>query len=126
MKSSLPLAGLLIACTLLLAACGQAADTPPSAAEIAQSASLRPADARLAAVYERSCLNCHGRPESAAPLSGLARAWEKRLAKGMPVLLASAKNGLGAMPAMGLCADCSDADLNDLIAFMALEKKDEK
>lgn len=126
MTCSLPLTGLLIACTLLLGACGQAADTAPSAAEIAQAASLRPADARLAAVYERSCLNCHGRLESAAPLTGLARAWEPRLAKGMPSLLASAKNGLGAMPAMGLCPDCSDAELNDLIAFMALGKKDEQ
>jgi len=35
------------------------------------------------------------------------------------VLLASVKNGLGAMPAKGLCFDCSDEDYTALINYMA-------
>lgn len=100
---------------LLLAACS--AEAPPP--DRARLEALRPADARLAAQYERSCLLCHARPESGAPLTGHAAAWAPRLARGMDALLASSRQGLGAMPAMGLCADCSDADLRALIEFMS-------
>jgi len=100
----------------LLAACGEGAQQPPDISRIEQ---LRPAEARLAGLYERSCLLCHARAGSGAPLSGDAAAWQPRLAKGMDTLLANARHGLGAMPAMGLCADCSEADLQALITFMS-------
>ncbi|MCV2356941.1 c-type cytochrome [Paucibacter sp. B2R-40] len=100
----------------LLAACGPAKQEQALAARRAEQ--LRPADARLAALYERSCLNCHARADSGAPLTGQPEAWGLRSARGLPALVQSAKQGLGAMPAMGLCADCSDVDLRDLITFM--------
>lgn len=103
---------------LLLAACSR--DDKPTPA---QAEALRPADARLAAVYERSCLNCHGRSDGAAPLTGHASAWAPRLAKGMPALLQSLHQGLNSMPAMGLCPDCSDSDFEHLINFMSLSHK---
>lgn len=107
---------------LALQACGR--DAPPTAAAIAaQAETLRPAEARLAAVYERSCLACHGRAHSGAPLTGDAQAWAPRLAKGMEALLLSSRQGLGSMPAMGLCADCSDADLRALTEFMSTKAK---
>ncbi len=105
---------------LALQACGR--DAPPTAIA-AQAEALRPAEPRLAAVYERSCLACHGRAHSGAPLTGDAQAWAPRLAKGMEALLLSSRQGLGGMPAMGLCADCSDADLRALIEFMSMRAK---
>lgn len=100
---------------LLLAACGEQKPTVP---DIAQLEQLRPSEARLAGLYERSCLLCHARAGSGAPLTGDAAGWAPRQAKGMQTLLANARQGLGAMPAMGLCADCSEADLQALINFM--------
>lgn len=116
MMSTATLIRLFLGCGIaLLTACGKPADP---AAAAARAEALRPADARLAAIYERSCLNCHARADSGAPLTGHAQGWATRSQRGQPALLTSAKQGLGAMPAMGLCADCSDADLRDLITFM--------
>nr|WP_316643339.1 c-type cytochrome [uncultured Roseateles sp.] len=108
----------LLIALLLLTACSR--DDKPTPA---QAESLRPADTRLAAVYERSCLNCHGRSDGTAPLTGHASAWAPRLAKGMPALLHSVHQGLNSMPAMGLCPDCSDSDLEHLITFMSRTDK---
>ena len=100
----------------LLCGCGAKPAPSISAAEVE---ALRPADARLAAAYERSCLLCHGRPGSGAPATGDTTAWAPRLAKGADALLASSRDGLGGMPAMGLCTDCSEAELRQLILFMS-------
>jgi cytochrome c5 len=37
----------------------------------------------------------------------------------MPTLLKHTREGLRGMPAMGLCADCSDDELRALITFMS-------
>ncbi|HET8693886.1 MAG TPA: c-type cytochrome [Aquabacterium sp.] len=101
-----------------LAACGN--DTPPEPGEpdVARAESLRPADPRLAEKYERACVTCHA-TRSAAPLTGFAPAWAPRLRQGMDTLVAHARDGFKGMPAKGLCSDCTDADLHDLIAFMS-------
>jgi len=104
-----------LALLALLAGCGDHS-APPTAASIE---ALRPADARLAAAYEHSCLLCHGRLNSGAPATGDNAAWAPRLAKGLDALVGNARNGIGGMPAAGLCADCSDADLRQLILFMS-------
>ena len=41
------------------------------------------------------------------------------LAKGMEALVSSVKNGLGVMPAGGMCTTCSDDDYKALITYMA-------
>ncbi len=105
----------LLALVALVAGCGER-PVPPTVASVE---GLRPGDARLAAAYERSCLLCHGRLGSGAPATGDRAAWAPRLAKGLEALVASARDGLGGMPAMGLCADCSDAELRELILFMS-------
>ncbi|TDM06413.1 MAG: hypothetical protein C4K60_17800 [Ideonella sp. MAG2] len=115
----------LLTLSALLSACGNASAPPPSPAELAQVAALRPSDARLLAIYERTCVNCHAHIESKAPLTGLARDWKPRLDKGMNTLLANTKHGIGAMPAMGFCADCSDEELTGLIAFMSTPKAEQ-
>ncbi len=107
---------MLAAVALTGAGCGKPDAPPatPSAADLER----RPADARLAALYERSCATCHARVGAGAPLAGDQAAWAPRLAKGKGALLQSAQQGLNAMPPMGLCPDCSADDLSALIDFM--------
>ena len=102
----------------LLVACSQA-PTPPTPEQVAAAEAARPADPQVASIYQRSCVSCHTAPASTAPLVGLAAAWEPRLKQGMPVLVQHAREGYKAMPAKGLCSDCSDADLQKLIEFMS-------
>ena len=104
----------------LAAVAGCSPKTPAAPARpVAELESLRPADTRLADVYERACFLCHARAGTGAPLVGDAAAWAPRLAKGSDALVAQVRQGLGGMPARGLCPDCSDADFAALIAFMS-------
>ncbi|MDO9235471.1 MAG: c-type cytochrome [Aquabacterium sp.] len=114
---------ILLTCGLisLLLACTEATPRAPTDAEVLQAEALRPAKPQLAAKYERSCLGCHG-IRGAAPLTGFAPAWVPRLTKGPEVLLAHARDGFNGMPAKGLCSDCTDDDLRDLIQFMSLSQ----
>jgi cytochrome c5 len=40
------------------------------------------------------------------------------MAKGMDTVLANAMNGLGAMPAKGMCMTCSEDDMRTLIDYL--------
>lgn len=106
----------------LLAACSQRA---PEAKPLtpAQSAALRPADARIASLYEQSCKTCHTVADSKAPLAGDHTAWDPRWAQGEEQLLASVLQGKRAMPAGGQCFACSADDYRALIRFMAGREK---
>lgn len=109
---------LVLAAALALAGCSPSAPKAP-ARSAAELEALRPADARLAGVYERACFLCHARAGSGAPLVGDIAAWTPRLSKGTDALVAQVKQGVGGMPPRGLCPDCSDADFVDLISFMS-------
>lgn len=79
-----------------------------------------PEDPELAAVYERSCKNCHARSGSGAPLTGDTLVWQRLLEnKGMQRLLEHAIQGYGGMPPLGHCMDCDREDFGRLIGFMA-------
>lgn len=78
----------------------------------------RPADAALAARYERACKACHATPGSGAPLVGDRAAWAPREAGGTAPMLANVRSGMGTMPPMGWCPDCTDDDLRALIDFL--------
>jgi cytochrome c5 len=69
--------------------------------------------------YNKSCVVCHDQGVAGAPKTGDAAAWEPRIAKGMDALMASVKNGLNAMPPMGMCFDCSDDEYVALIKYMS-------
>ena len=73
--------------------------------------------------YQTTCGVCHVAGVANAPKTGDAAAWEPRLAKGMDAMLESVKKGLNAMPATGLCADCSDDEYKALIQYMATPAK---
>ena len=69
--------------------------------------------------YNKSCAICHNQGVAGAPKTGDAAAWDSRSAKGMDALMASVKNGLNAMPPMGMCFDCTDEEYVALIEYMA-------
>jgi len=69
--------------------------------------------------YQSSCFACHAAGAAGAPKTGDVAAWQPRLDKGMEVLITSVKKGMNAMPPTGLCATCSDEELEALIVYMA-------
>ena len=100
-----------------LAGCGQKTEAP--SAPLAQAPASAPlADARLAALYERACANCHEVDGTGAPRRGDRAAWGPREAGGMAALVASVRQGKGAMPPMGWCPECTDEDLATLVAHL--------
>lgn len=106
--------GFLLAASWAMVACSG----KPSSAT-ADPETLRPSDPRLAQLYERSCLACHAVAGGVAPPTGDVDAWQPRLANGLNVLVRHARQGVNGMPPGGLCLDCSDADLEQLILFMS-------
>jgi cytochrome c5 len=105
--------------------CGCNRESAPSPAETAQAAvraaTLRPADERLAALYDHSCRACHANAQANAPLTGDRAAWHSRLKKGKPELLRNVLTGFNGMPPGGQCFTCTTADFEALIAFMSNE-----
>ena len=108
-----------LAAALCLSACGSDAPAVPDAAAVQRAESLRPANTALAAQYERACMTCHAVPGSGAPLTGFTEHWKPRMKQGMGTLVHHAIDGYQAMPARGLCADCTEQDMRALIGFMA-------
>ena len=69
--------------------------------------------------YLRTCAVCHEAGVANAPRTGAPAEWEAPLAKGMDALLQSIEQGLNAMPPKGMCFDCSAAEYQALIEYMA-------
>jgi cytochrome c5 len=69
--------------------------------------------------YQKTCFACHSTGAAGAPKAHDVAAWEPIMARGIPALLESVKQGKNAMPPTGLCAACTDADYTALIEFMA-------
>ena len=71
------------------------------------------------AIYKRSCATCHDLGIAGAPALANVEQWAPRLEKGMETLYASGINGLApAMPARGMCFDCSDDDIRAVVDYM--------
>lgn len=105
----------VLALALLLAACGE--DPGPDATQSA--AAQAPAVVDGEQIYNRSCFSCHAAGIAGAPKTGNAEAWQPLADRGMDALLASTKAGVDpGMPAMGLCRNCSDAELSAAIEHM--------
>lgn len=95
--------------------CEAAASAPAAAAPAAASA--RSAEE----IVNKACNACHLAGVAGAPLLGDTADWTARsnAEGGLDGLLAVAKAGKGAMPPMGLCADCSDEELMSAIKSMS-------
>ncbi|MEE3241175.1 MAG: c-type cytochrome [Pseudomonadota bacterium] len=69
-------------------------------------------------VYNSGCMACHTSGAAGAPTFRDATAWSTRLAKGLDTLYSNAINGIGAMPAKGLCPTCSDEEIEIAVDYM--------
>ncbi|MDO3383042.1 cytochrome c5 family protein [Gilvimarinus sp. SDUM040014] len=69
-------------------------------------------------VYNSSCNTCHGVGVAGAPKYGDVADWEPRIAKGMDTLYTHAISGFNGMPAMGLCATCSEDEIKASVDYM--------
>ena len=69
-------------------------------------------------VYNSGCMACHTSGAAGAPKFRDAAAWSTRLAKGLDTLYSNAINGIGAMPAKGLCPTCSDEEIEIAVDYM--------
>jgi cytochrome c5 len=71
-------------------------------------------------VYQTYCFACHGTGANNSPVLGNAEQWNPRIEKGLDALYESAVNGFNnnAMPAKGLCMDCSAEDIHATVDYM--------
>jgi cytochrome c5 len=74
-----------------------------------------------AAKYQQSCFACHASGAAGAPKLDDKAEWETRMAKGMDAVMVNVMNGIKAMPAKGLCMDCSESDLVALVEYMTTQ-----
>ncbi|MBB5211907.1 c-type cytochrome [Microbulbifer hydrolyticus] len=74
-------------------------------------------------VYKGACFSCHGTGAAGAPKFADAAAWAPRAEKGIDTLYTHAINGFNAMPARGLCMDCSDDEVKAAVDYMVENSK---
>ncbi|MBI1906167.1 MAG: cytochrome c5 family protein [Rhodocyclales bacterium] len=69
-------------------------------------------------VVKALCSACHDSGALQAPRTGNADDWAPRLAKGLEQLVASATNGVGAMPARGGGTDLTDTEVKRAVVYL--------
>lgn len=70
------------------------------------------------AIYEKTCVACHGTGAAGAPKLGDAAAWAPRIKTGQAALVASAIKGKGVMPARGGNASLSNAEVQAAVSYI--------
>lgn len=110
---------------------GGAATAPPPAAVAQAAPAATEAKAATApavdaaagkALYDKSCVACHGTGVAGAPKLGDKATWGPRIAEGMDAMMKIAINGKGAMPPRG-ATTASDAELRAAVEYMAQAAK---
>jgi cytochrome c5 len=71
------------------------------------------------AVYQATCVACHGTGAAGSPKFGDAGAWGPRIAQGYDKVVEHAINGLKAMPAKGGNPDLDDIEVARAVVYMA-------
>lgn len=71
-----------------------------------------------ATVYDSGCASCHASGAAGAPKTGDADAWAERIDKGMDTLVKHAYEGFNAMPARGMCGDCSEDEIAAAVEYI--------
>jgi cytochrome c5 len=89
--------------------CGQA-----TAMNVAVVGGARSAES----IYTTGCAACHDGGIAGAPMMGNKSQWEARQAKGYETLVNNSYNGINAMPAKGLCADCTKEEIGLAVQYM--------
>jgi cytochrome c5 len=101
-----------------------AASAAPAPAAAAAPAAGKGGDASKGkAVYESTCVVCHGAGVAGAPKVGDKAAWAPRIKAGPDALHASALKGKGAMPPKGGNASLPDADVAAAVDYMVSQSK---
>lgn len=70
------------------------------------------------AIYNKYCVNCHAAGAGGAPKFGDTMGWTDVLKQPKEMTYEHAIKGYNSMPAMGLCADCSDEDIEITVDYM--------
>jgi cytochrome c5 len=70
------------------------------------------------AVYESTCVACHGTGAVGSPKFGDKAAWAPRIATGKAALLSSALKGKNAMPPKGGNSNLTDEEVSAAIDYM--------
>lgn len=100
--------------------CGDAqAAAPVAAAAPAASSGAKSGED----VYNAKCSACHGTGAAGAPILGNKDQWSKRIAAGNDALYDHALKGFNAMPAKGMCMDCSDDEIKAAVDYMVSKSK---
>lgn len=73
------------------------------------------------AVYQQSCLACHGSGAMGAPMFGDKAAWGSRIAQGYETLVKHGIEGIRMMPARGGNPGLSDEEVANAVVYMANE-----
>jgi predicted CxxxxCH...CXXCH cytochrome family protein len=66
----------------------------------------------------KTCAACHSSGAAGAPKFRDADDWADRLSAGLDAVYANAINGIGGMPAKGLCMSCSDDEIKAAVDHM--------
>lgn len=74
-------------------------------------------------VFGAYCVACHGSGAPGIPQVGDAEAWAPRVALGVDALVPSVMNGKNAMPPMGLCGECSEAEIKNAVEHIISNSK---
>jgi cytochrome c5 len=69
-------------------------------------------------IYTKACVACHSVGVLNAPKFQDVADWAPRMTKGFDAVWQNAINGIGAMPPMGTCGDCSNDDIKAAIEHM--------
>jgi cytochrome c5 len=69
-------------------------------------------------IYTKACVACHSVGVLNAPKFQDVADWTPRMTKGFDTVWQNAINGIGAMPPMGTCGDCSNDDIKAAIEHM--------
>ncbi len=90
-----------------------------SCSEVNQSSISKTSELRtIEEIYTQACAFCHDRGMAGAPIYANTYSWGQRVDKRIDTLIYNVKYGLNAMPAMGLCADCTDEELRAVVQYM--------
>ncbi|RMA77674.1 cbb3-type cytochrome c oxidase subunit III [Umboniibacter marinipuniceus] len=68
--------------------------------------------------YFQSCASCHESGRAGAPKRSAPSDWAKRSHKSEDQMLRSVIEGYRGMPARGMCVDCTDEELRELVKFL--------
>ncbi|HSN41694.1 MAG TPA: c-type cytochrome, partial [Burkholderiales bacterium] len=94
------------------------AAAPAAAPAAAAAAPAKDAAAKGKAVFEATCMACHGTGVAGAPKAGDKTAWAPRIKTGMEALYASALKGKNAMPPRGGNMSLADADVKAAVDYL--------